>query len=69
MDCVFKDNIIKSIIECELILEDLYKFEKYDIYYYLSISTIIICILSLCIFFYYVNEEAKKNNNVEYLRK
>jgi hypothetical protein len=61
MDCIFRDNIIKSIIECDLILEELYKLEKYDIYYYLSISTIIICFLSLCIIFYNANEEAKHN--------
>jgi hypothetical protein len=47
MDCIFKDNIIKSIIECDIILEELKKLEKYDVYYYLSILTIIICILSI----------------------
>jgi hypothetical protein len=47
MDYCFKDNIIKSIIECDIILEELKKLEKYDVYYYLSILTIIICILSI----------------------
>lgn len=61
MDCIFKDNIIKSIIECDLILEELYNLEKYDVYYYLSILTIIICILSVFIILYNANEDAKNN--------
>ena len=65
MDCIFKDNIIKSIIECDLILEELYKLEKYDVYYYLSILTIIICILSLFIIFYDVNKNETLKNNIQ----
>ena len=61
MDCFFKDNIIKSIIECDIILEELQKLEKYDVYYYLRILTIIICILS--IYLILTQHETNKRND------